>query len=548
MFHPQFYLIVTGIFMFLTVLTQNIYFQLFFVWCSLSFLAVSVAYVFNNPSIFRKRQTGTIPLYTRWMFIPFLFFTQLYNSFARNSDPVPALQKISDNLFLARRLFPSDIEEMKHNKITAVLDVTAEFNSLDISLLGEDIDYLNLPILDHSVPSLAQVTKALHWLQTHQKADNAIVIHCALGRGRSVFIMAAYLLSQNPNLTVDQALEKIQAIRETAKLNKKQYRRLVRYYRRKQLVIKNTAWVIVNPVAGGQKWQEHKDYIESLLSDYFALTIKETTENISAKSLARQAVEAGSQTIIACGGDGTVNEVASAMVNTNTHLGIVPLGTTNALSHVLWGIKAKVIPIESACLNIIEGYSEKIDTASCNDDLMLLLAGIGFEQKMIEQASRKAKNAHGQFAYLHGLWCAVSQNEAIELTIKLDDEAAETITVNSLTVANAAPITTLLAHGKGMPDLQDGKLDITWIPHTESVSEPIINLLELALSGMTDESFNDDIKHRHATRIEIKLAGENLSDFKYVVDGEDRQCELLRIQVQPKSLNVLVPEKQKLSD
>ncbi|MCU4676619.1 diacylglycerol kinase family protein [Catenovulum sp. 2E275] len=542
MFHPQFYLLVSGIFLFLVVLSEQFYFKLFFIWCALSFLAVSIAYLLNNPNIFRKRQSGLIPIYIRWLFIPFLLATQLYNSFARKNDPVPALQKIDDNLYLARRLFPSDVEDLKHHNITAVLDVTAEFNALDISLLGEGIDYLNLPILDHSVPSLSQVTKALHWLQTHQKADNAVVIHCALGRGRSVFMMAAYLLSRNPQMSVTETLEKIQTIRQTARLNKKQFKRLTRYHRSKQLIIKNAAWLIANPVSGGQKWQKNKDDILAQLSDYFELTIKETSKEVSGTEFAKQAVEQGVQTVIACGGDGTVTQVASALINTDTQLGIIPLGTTNALSHVLWGISSKIIPIESACLNIIEGYSEKIDTADCNGELMLLLAGVGFEQKMIEEASREAKNAHGQFAYLQGLWRAISQNEAVHLNIKIDDEPEQEIVINSITIANASPVTTLLAQGKGAPNIQDGKLDITWIPHTNSSSEPIINLFELALSGLTNERFNEDIKHTYASKVEIRLANAG-SSLKYVIDGEESQTEKLVVKVNPLSLNVLVPEK-----
>lgn len=541
MFHPQFYLVVSGIFLFLTVLSQSIYFQLFFIWCAASFLAVSIAYLVNNPNIFRKRQSGSIPFYIRWLFIPFLLATQLYNAFARKNDPVPALQKIDNNLFLARRLFPSDVEDLNEHNITAVLDVTAEFNALDISLLGENIDYLNLPILDHSTPSLAQVTRALHWLQTHQKADNAVVIHCALGRGRSVFMMAAFLLSQNPKMSVTGALEKIQKIRQTARLNKRQFKRLERYHRSKQLIIKNAAWIIANPISGGKKWDKNKDYIIKQLSHYFKLTIKTTSEEVSGTELAQQAIEEGVQTVIACGGDGTVSQVATALIDTDASLGIIPLGTTNAMSHVLWGISSKIIPIESACLNIIEGYSARIDTAQCNDELMLLLAGVGFEQKMIEQASREAKNAHGQFAYLQGLWRAIGQNQAFKLTLKLDDNEPQEININSITIANAAPITTVLAQGRGAPDIRDGKLDITWIPHTNSASEPIFNLFELALSGLTDTSFNDDIQHAHAKSVQLSAE----SGIKYVIDGEERETDALTVKINPNSLNVLMPEVQK---
>jgi diacylglycerol kinase family enzyme len=52
----------------------------------------------------------------------------------------------------------------------------------------------------------------------------------------------------------------------------------------------------------------------------------------SARVYARQAVQAGCDTILACGGDGTVHEVLQSLVGTEVALGVVPLGTANALA------------------------------------------------------------------------------------------------------------------------------------------------------------------------------------------------------------------------
>ncbi len=52
----------------------------------------------------------------------------------------------------------------------------------------------------------------------------------------------------------------------------------------------------------------------------------------SARAYAEQAVERGCDTILACGGDGTVHEVLQSLVGTRVALGIVPLGTANALA------------------------------------------------------------------------------------------------------------------------------------------------------------------------------------------------------------------------
>ncbi|RUM48595.1 MAG: hypothetical protein DSY85_17370, partial [Marinomonas sp.] len=167
--HTNVYLLLGLVFVFLSISTADVYFRSAWVWAAASFFAVSLAYLLNKPTIFRKRANGTIPIAIRWLLWPFLWMTQCYNAVARRRDKVPAIQEVEPGLFLARRLFPSDIHFLRYHDIGAVLDVTAEFDSLNWTLLGEEIDYLNVPILDHSIPTEAQVERALNWIHTHRK-------------------------------------------------------------------------------------------------------------------------------------------------------------------------------------------------------------------------------------------------------------------------------------------------------------------------------------------------------------------------------------------
>ncbi|MEP7731483.1 diacylglycerol kinase family protein [Marinomonas primoryensis] len=542
MFNPNYYLLVTAFFVFLSVMTSAVYFKLAWAWFALSFFAVSLAYLLNKPTIFRKRSNGTVPIYIRWVFMPFLWSTQLYNSWARSTDTVPALQKIDEGLYLARRLFPSDIHDIKNENISAVLDVTAEFSSMNWIAFQADIDYLNIPILDHSVPSDTQIQRALNWIHTHRKTGRSVVVHCALGRGRSVFMMAAYLLSQNPTSSPAEVMNKVRAIRQTARLNKRQFKHLTQALDDKRLVVRNTAWLIANPVSGRRQWEEDQETILRYLSAYFDITVKTTTPKINGTVLAKEAVETSPDMVIACGGDGTITEVAAALVGTHIKLGIIPFGTANALSHVLCGTLSKVASLETMCLNLIDGCEQRIDTATCNGELMLLLTGVGFEQQMIEKADRSKKNTSGQLAYLQGLWEAIGQNEVHEFTVQLNDDEPFTIKTPSLTIANAAPITTLLAQGKGVPNIMDGKLDLTWL---DPERMQILNLAELALLGMGDRNEDSDtpegnngVFHRTAQRVTVDISQVG----HYVVDGEERQADKLEVVVKPQSLSVVVPE------
>ncbi|WP_413483972.1 diacylglycerol kinase family protein [Shewanella baltica] len=519
-------------------------------WTSLSLFLVGSAYWFNLASIFRKRQDGTIPWYIRWGFIPFLLGSRLYNHWARKRDSVPSMQKIDEQLYLGCRLFSADLEKIKANKITAILDVTAEFDGLDWSQFEDHIEYLNIPILDHSVPTSAQLNQAVNWLHRQVRANKQVLIHCAMGRGRSVLVLAAYLVCKDKQRNFAEVLQQIKQVRKTAGLNKWQLRALEHMLKQGKINIHKVAWIIANPVSGGGKWQQYGEQIQDELKAYFDLTLKLTTENISANTFAKKARNSGADIIIACGGDGTVTEVASEIVNTDIDLGIIPLGTTNALSHALFGLGSKLIPVSQALDNIIQGHYQAIDTARCNEQLVLLLLGIGFEQQMIESANRERKNALGQFAYLDGLWRAVNADITLTIQLSLDDAEPTTLTTHSLIVANAAPFTSVLAQGDGEPNMTDGLLDITWLDSGDEPKEQLLSLAELAIAGWVKEGNKDThskrpsapstatkVHHAHAKKVNIRSQPK----CKYVIDGEIFEPADLTIEVQPASLKVFVP-------
>ncbi|RUM54728.1 MAG: hypothetical protein DSY85_06780, partial [Marinomonas sp.] len=415
----------------------------------------------------------------------------------------------------------------------------AEFDSLNWTLLGEEIDYLNVPILDHSIPTEAQVERALNWIHTHRKDGRSVIVHCALGRGRSVFMMAAYLLSQHPDKTPASVLKQIKAVRKSVHLNRKQLHELTTLHHNHTLKVKNSAWLIANPVAGTRQWEHSKAQILELLSPYYDLNIKTTSEERNGSFWAKQAVAAKPDLIIACGGDGTVAEVAQELVNTRIKLGIIPLGTANALSYALCGIGVKINPIQTACMALIEGVERRVDTAKCNDEVMLMLCGVGFEQQMIVKADRTKKNTSGQLAYLQGLSEAISANESTTYQVCINDHETIEINTPSLTIANAAPVTTLLAQGKGAPDISDGVMDLTWLSPDRA---QLLNLLELVGHGLTnrlEDHVYEGVNHTTAYRVSLKSS----RTMEYVLDGENRSADQITIEMIPKSLSVMVPAK-----
>lgn len=141
------------------------------------------------------------------------------------------------------------------------------------------------------------------------------------------------------------------------------------------MIEKNNILFIINPISGTVK----KSGVEQLIKENldltkFNYTVKHTEYPLHATEIAKQE-SANFKVIVAVGGDGTVHEVGLGLINTNTILGIIPMGSGNGLArHLLIPMNTK-----NAILNINKLTSKKIDTVKLNDTYFLGAAGIGFD-------------------------------------------------------------------------------------------------------------------------------------------------------------------------
>lgn len=127
----------------------------------------------------------------------------------------------------------------------------------------------------------------------------------------------------------------------------------------------------------------------------FALHATKHSED--ARELAAKFAQAGERIVVAAGGDGTLNAVMSGLVNSDTALGILPVGTMNVFAREL-GIPTRNL-MDS--VGILEAaHIREIDVFSANGAPFLQMAGIGFDAKVIEETSWKAKKRFGPLAYL----------------------------------------------------------------------------------------------------------------------------------------------------
>ncbi len=297
-----------------------------------------------------------------------------------------------------------------------------------------------------------------------------------------------------------------------------------------------TAYLIFNPVAGQGNPEADLALIRSTLEPKIDLDIHETTKEIGADKLANQALEAGVEAIFVSGGDGTISSAANALIGTSIPLGIISRGTANAFANAL-GLPDG---IEQACQTILQGKTKQIDVATCNDKPMVLLAGIGFEAEAIEKADRTLKNRLGRLAYVFSSFRELRNIEKFEATIETDDKTIE-LDATAITIANAAPPTSILAQGPAGVLVDDGYLDLT-VMTTEGFTNALSAGFRLLRSAMNNDAVDDrdDIGFLRSRHIKVKAEPPQ----KVVLDGEIIGYTPIDIECVPLGLTIFVPGEQ----
>jgi YegS/Rv2252/BmrU family lipid kinase len=139
---------------------------------------------------------------------------------------------------------------------------------------------------------------------------------------------------------------------------------------------KKSITFIINPISGvsGTKKKENAilNWIDKSKFDY---RIEYTQYAGHATVISAEEVKRGTDIIVAVGGDGSVNEIARELINSNSTLGIVPAGSGNGLAHHL-GIS---VNLRKAIEIINKGNTLKMDTGKVNEKVFVSLAGIGFD-------------------------------------------------------------------------------------------------------------------------------------------------------------------------
>ena len=291
------------------------------------------------------------------------------------------------------------------------------------------------------------------------------------------------------------------------------------------------AAAIVNPNAGSSSRHSSTRPLADRARRAFAATsltgeIVFTEGAGHARELAADFVRRGFSPIIAWGGDGTVNEVATALAFQDAVLGIVPAGSGNGLAREL-GISLRP---ERAIATAARGIDRRIDIGELGGRLFVNLAGVGLDASVASLFSRLA--GRGLFRYVQATLSTVFSYAAETYTITAGGETCEhraliVALANGRQYGNGALIA---PHAK----LDDGLLDLVVV----GPRNPLRALWDVRclFNGTIDQE--PDVSMRTASSITISAE----QPIRFHVDGEVVEGGTsLTATVHPGALRVKVP-------
>lgn len=294
------------------------------------------------------------------------------------------------------------------------------------------------------------------------------------------------------------------------------------------------ACVIFNPAAKGQKAERFRRCLDVIAAE---ATLQQTAAPRDARRLATKAILDGFDTIIAAGGDGTLNEVLNGIGDapdgfSRVRLGVLPLGTVNVFAREL---KIPRHP-EKAWTALRRENEKRVDLAWVESGepgqqqrtYFAQLAGAGLDSRAIELVDWPLKKKIGPLAYVVAGLKAMREPHG---TIVVSD-GTHTLTGQLILVGNGRLYGGRFQVFPGA-DLADGKLDVCVFPQVNWSTLCRCGLALLVRGKLPEAKV---IRLRAAS---FTVLGK--SSIRFEVDGELAGPLPARFSLQPTALRVLVP-------
>lgn len=305
--------------------------------------------------------------------------------------------------------------------------------------------------------------------------------------------------------------------------------------------------LVYNPVSGQQS-ARRKAAIEQALAVFRAAGVHAeaiATERAGdATARARQAIDAGCDTVLACGGDGTVHEMVQGLVGTKAVFGVIPLGTANALAASL-GLLGR--PAKTA-RRLLDATPRRISVGRIHyRDLngisasryFVVAAGIGADALVMARMDAGLKRRLGYLLYIiecFHTW-ATFPFPLFEATLPANGHSARVVDVSQLLavrVRSFGGVLGSLAPGAG---LCNDSLNLLAFKTRKR-----LHYLTFILSAVAGRhNFNGAVELVETPSIECRAREDAHESFLVEADGELLGSLPVRLEIVPDALTLLVP-------
>ena len=283
---------------------------------------------------------------------------------------------------------------------------------------------------------------------------------------------------------------------------------------------------IINPKSG----TDRKIYIRQSIGRHidtkkYDYKIRYTEYAGHAEVIAREAATAGIDIVVAVGGDGTVNEVARALIHTNTALGIIPCGSGNGLARHLQ------LPIdpEGAIKMINAGIIKSLDYGTMNGLPFFCTCGMGFDAFVSMKFAHSGKR--GLISYIENTLRETLTYKPDTYTLRFDDtEVQQRAFVIACANASQYGNNAFIAPAASM---SDGLMDITVLEPFPPIEAPQL-ALQLFNGTLTT---NSRVKTFKAKKVRITRNGND----PVHVDGDPlTTAQEIEVGIHPQGINMVV--------
>ena len=290
--------------------------------------------------------------------------------------------------------------------------------------------------------------------------------------------------------------------------------------------------IIISAGAGpGDNTKAAERLAEIFKEDQIDIDISLAQSGAEVVELAQEAARGPYKVIVAAGGDGTVNSVAAAVIDTDKILGILPLGTLN---HFARDLKIP-FDLEAAAHTIVAGNTAEVDVAEVNNRIFLNNSSLGLYPIIVREREKRQRLGSGKWpAFIWATIQALRRYPFLDVRLHANDDSLVR-TTPFVFVGNNEYAMDLL--NIGVRDRLDRGVLSIYITHRTSR----LRLISLALRAVLGRLRHDkDFLALQSDELKIQTHHKQL---RVAFDGEIEVMETpLQYRLRARALRVIVPK------